>query len=185
VARLLWAGQAAAARGSVPRMQIRAVRPDEAAQLRDVRLRALADAPEAFLTTLAEALAYPDQVWQERAATLPGRATFIAEEAETGHWWGMVGGVLETVQADEPPAVYLIGMWVDPARRGTGLGEALVQAVLDWALAQGVRRVELDVVETNAPAIALYARCGFRPTGQRHAIAARPERNTLRMRHDA
>ncbi|MGH3577586.1 MAG: hypothetical protein ACRDU0_08525, partial [Mycobacterium sp.] len=80
-------------------MQIRTVRPDEAALLRDVRLRALADAPEAFPTTLDEALAYPDQVWQERAATLPGSVTFIAEDAEdpaSERWWGMVGGVLET-----------------------------------------------------------------------------------------
>src|SRR5579885_3276528 len=155
-------------------MEIRAVRPDEVARLRDVRLRALADAPEAFLTTLDEALAYPDQVWQERAATRPGRVTFVAEEAGADRWWGMVGGLLELLQADEPPAVYLVGMWVDPSRRGTGLGQALVQAVLDWATAQRVQRVELDVVETNAHAIALYERCGFRPTGARHMVAGRP-----------
>ncbi|HEY7293863.1 MAG TPA: GNAT family N-acetyltransferase, partial [Dehalococcoidia bacterium] len=123
-----------------------------------MRLRALTDAPDAFLTTVTEALAYPDEVWQERAAPLPGRVTFIAEGAASERWWGMVGGVLETVQADEPPAAYLIGMWVDPARRGTGLGGALVRSVLDWALAQGVHRVELDVVETNAAAIRLYER---------------------------
>ncbi|HLZ71917.1 MAG TPA: GNAT family N-acetyltransferase [Dehalococcoidia bacterium] len=164
-------------------MNIRAVRPDEAALLRDVRLRALADAPGAFLTTLAEALAYPDQLWQERAAALPGRVTFIGEDAADGRWWGMVGGVLETVQADTPPTVYLIAMWVDPARRGSGLGEALVRAVLDWAAARGVRRVELDVVETNAPAIGLYRRCGFLPTGERHTTSTRPQYRTLRMRH--
>jgi GNAT superfamily N-acetyltransferase len=165
-------------------MEIRAVRPEEAALLRDVRLRALADAPEAFLTTLDEALAYPEQVWRERAATQPGRVTFIAEEPGSDRWWGMVGGLLETLQADEPPAVYLVGMWVDPARRGTGLGQALVQAVLDWATAQGVGRVELDVVETNAPAITLYERRGFRPTGARHIVAGRPDHRTMRMRCD-
>jgi RimJ/RimL family protein N-acetyltransferase len=165
-------------------MNIRAVQPHEAALLRDVRLRALADAPEAFLTTLEDALAYPEQVWQERAAPQPGRSTFIADDPADGRWWGMVGGVRETLQADEPPAVYLVGMWVDPARRGIGLGEALVQAVLDWAAAQGVERVELDVVETNAPAIALYLRCGFVPTGVSNLVAGRPEHRTLRMRRE-
>ncbi|HZQ37096.1 MAG TPA: GNAT family N-acetyltransferase, partial [Dehalococcoidia bacterium] len=67
-------------------MEIRAVRPDEAALLRDVRLRALADAPEAFLTTLDEALAYPEQVWRERAATQPGRVTLIAAEPGSERW---------------------------------------------------------------------------------------------------
>lgn len=165
-------------------MKIRAVRPGEAAPLRDVRLRALADAPEAFLTTLAEALAYPEQVWQERAATHPGRVTFIAEERGGDRWWGMVGGWLETLQADEPPTVYLVSMWVDPAKRGTGLGQALVQAVLDWAAALHVGRVELDVVESNTPAIALYRRCGFHLTGARHAVSGRPDHRTIRMRRE-
>ncbi len=170
--------------GSVPGMEIRPVRPHEAAPLRAVRLRALADAPEAFLSTLEEAQAYPEQVWQERAAGQPGRVTFIAEEPVSDRWWGMVGGLLETLQADEPPAAYLVGMWVDPAQRGTGLGQALVQAVIEWAAAQGVGRVELDVVETNQHAIALYERCGFRPTGARHMVAGRSDHRTLRMRRD-
>lgn len=168
---------------SVPGMEIRAVRPAEAARLRDVQLRAVADAPDVFQTKLAEALAYPMAVWQERAAAQPGRVTFIAEAPGTDRWWGVVGGVVELLQADEPPAVYLAGMWVDPTRRGAGLGQALVAAVLDWAAALRVARVELDVAETNAAAIALYERCGFYPADARHA-AGWPAQRSVRMRRE-
>ena len=37
----------------------------------------------------------------------------------------------------------------------------LVDAVVAWARANGVRRLLLDVADHNAPAIVLYARMGF------------------------
>jgi hypothetical protein len=36
-------------------------------ELREVRLRALADAPGAFASTLEREAAYPDDVWRQRA----------------------------------------------------------------------------------------------------------------------
>ena len=48
----------------------------------------------------------------------------------------------------------------ESARRG-GLGRALVEAALARARERGCRRIELDVNEDNAPALALYAACGF------------------------
>jgi GNAT superfamily N-acetyltransferase len=54
------------------------------------------------------------------------------------------------------------GMWVDPTYRHRGIGQALMAAVIDWARAQGAERLELGVVEGNAPAIHLYERFGFK-----------------------
>jgi ribosomal protein S18 acetylase RimI-like enzyme len=57
-------------------------------------------------------------------------------------------------------------MWVDPAQRGRGLGGRLVDAVVEWAAANGAGTVVLSVKRANAAAIALYERCGFvRTTG--------------------
>ncbi len=53
-------------------------------------------------------------------------------------------------------------LFVEEAARGTGLGRALVAAARDRALERGARRMELDVNEANAPALALYASFGFR-----------------------
>ena len=46
--------------------------------------------------------------------------------------------------------------------RRTGLGRALVDAAVERARERGCKRIELDVNEDNAPALALYAACGFR-----------------------
>ncbi len=48
----------------------------------------------------------------------------------------------------------------DSARRG-GLGRALVEAAVASARDRGCRRIELDVNEDNAAALALYEACGF------------------------
>jgi ribosomal protein S18 acetylase RimI-like enzyme len=59
----------------------------------------------------------------------------------------------------------LYGMWVDPASRQSGVGQALVQAVVAQARAAGKRRVVLHVVGDNSAARALYEREGFVATG--------------------
>ena len=65
--------------------------------------------------------------------------------AIAGHTWG---GVAEIAQ-----------MWVDPARRGGGLGLALLDAALAEAKARGCRQVFLMTYDFQAPW--LYERRGF------------------------
>ncbi len=50
-------------------------------------------------------------------------------------------------------------------RIGTALLEALVDVADNWL---GLRRLELEVLADNAPALALYGRFGFLPEGLRH-----------------
>ena len=52
-------------------------------------------------------------------------------------------------------------LFVEDAARGTGLGRALVSRARERALERGARRMELDVNEANAPALALYGSFGF------------------------
>lgn len=57
---------------------------------------------------------------------------------------------------------------VDPARRGQGLGIAMMRAALDMAFRElGMHRVELGVFDVNPAAIACYERVGFRRDGVR------------------
>jgi ribosomal protein S18 acetylase RimI-like enzyme len=58
-------------------------------------------------------------------------------------------------------------LWVAPAARGTGAGDQLVAAVLDWAAARGAHAIYLHVTHGNARAQAFYLRNGFRLTGER------------------
>jgi GNAT superfamily N-acetyltransferase len=59
----------------------------------------------------------------------------------------------------------LTALWVAPAARGRGVGEALVKVVLEWAKDGGYEQVMLWVVEGNSAAESLYRRTGFRRTG--------------------
>ncbi len=57
------------------------------------------------------------------------------------------------------------GMGVLPERRREGLGRLVTEALLRNAERRGVRRVRLEVLEQNAPALAVYRALGFRELG--------------------
>jgi L-amino acid N-acyltransferase YncA len=51
---------------------------------------------------------------------------------------------------------------VDPRRSGRGTGRALGEHVIEWARQEGFRAIQFNaVVETNAPAVALWRSLGF------------------------
>lgn len=56
---------------------------------------------------------------------------------------------------------HVVHVVVDPSARGRGAGRALMQEVLGRVQAQGCERWYLNVKQDNAPAIALYRRCGM------------------------
>ena len=55
---------------------------------------------------------------------------------------------------------------VHPAHTGQGVGAALMAALLYWASAAGVEKIELRVREGNEPALHLYKRFGFEEEGR-------------------
>ena len=59
------------------------------------------------------------------------------------------------------------GMLVGRDWRGRGVGSALLQATIDWARAQGLHKLCLEVFAHNTAAIALYRKYGFTEEGQR------------------
>jgi acetyl esterase/lipase/GNAT superfamily N-acetyltransferase len=141
---------------------IERLRPREGPRLRAVRLRALADAPDAFGSTLAETERRSAEDWEAQIEALP---TFVWREG--GADLGMVRGAPHD---RDPDAGYLISMWVAPEARGRGIGAALVREVLAWARGRGLHRLLLDVGAHNVPARRLYERLGFVATGASGAL---------------
>jgi ribosomal protein S18 acetylase RimI-like enzyme len=141
---------------------VRALTLQEWPLLRDVRLRALADAPDAFGRTFEEERGRPDAEWEAQLArSVRSDSTLTAVAERDGE---AVGFVHAQVDADEPPTAELFGMWVAPAARRSGAGRALVDAIAAWARSRGAVRLVLNVTEGNTAAERLYERAGLRFT---------------------
>jgi ribosomal protein S18 acetylase RimI-like enzyme len=75
-----------------------------------------------------------------------------------------------------------LGMWILPGWRGRGGGRMLLDAAIDHARASGARRLELEVFDDNAPALALYRSAGFEvETTQTRPRGGGPDRTALLM----
>lgn len=74
----------------------------------------------------------------------------------------------------------MVGMWIDPLTRGTGLAPALISSVVEWARSEGAHELALWVAEDNERARHLYEKCGFAATGERNVM--RPGTDQIRMR---
>jgi GNAT superfamily N-acetyltransferase len=136
--------------------EIRRLGPDEWQTFRVVRLAALKDAPYAFGSTYEAELSRTEERWR---SALTDRARFVAESA------GEVVGTVGAGASDVTGTAALTALWVAPGARGRGVGEALVNTVLEWAREAGYEQVMLWVVEGNSAAESLYQRTGFRRTG--------------------
>lgn len=140
---------------------LRVLTSDDWPTWRGLRLQALADAPSAFGSALADWQGDGDTEdrWRSRLE-LPASHNLVA--LLDGEPVGMASGVPTGEAASE-----LISMWVAPPARGRGVGDALVLGVEAWARARGADTLELAVFEGNDAAAALYERHGFADTGRR------------------
>lgn len=141
--------------------ELRPVGREDWELLRDVRLRALADAPNAFGTTLRQARKLADDEWRSRVDG--GGSTILA--VDDGVALAMGGAF---APADRP-TVFVWGMWTDPVARGRGIGGLVLDALVSWCRSPdrdpAFAEVRLHVTEGNADARRLYVGRGFAPTG--------------------
>lgn len=142
---------------------VRRLAPQEWQAYRAIRLRALADAPDAFCATLAEAQAWPLEEWLarlERAEASGIDCPLVAEQEGA-----FVGLLWAKVDANDAARVNLFQMWVAPECRGRGVASRLLDEALAWARSRGARVVHLGVNRANANVVRLYQRAGFEPIG--------------------
>jgi ribosomal protein S18 acetylase RimI-like enzyme len=164
---------------------IRRATEDDWATARALRLAALAEAPDAFGSTLADARERSESWWRAWAAgrfVTGDAAMFLAIDGDAPV--GIVVGARldEGDEGERPDEVQIWSMWVDPATRGRGVGLALLDAVASWARTMpAVRELVLHVTEGNVAAETTYARAGFDVDPDAPAEALRPG-SAVRMR---
>jgi ribosomal-protein-alanine N-acetyltransferase len=75
--------------------------------------------------------------------------------------------------------VHINNLAVDPARRGHGLGQALLEFILRLWSDLGAQRATLEVRRSNLAAINLYAKLGFTVAGIRRDYYTEPVEDAL------
>ncbi|WP_165956429.1 GNAT family N-acetyltransferase [Kribbella antibiotica] len=131
--------------------------------LREVRLRALREAPQSFYEAYDDSVAQTEADWRARLGD-PTKVTLLAES--DGQPAGMVIGVPAGPDERDPDAALMLSMWVDPAFRGVGVADALTAELLVWSREQSFKRLLLWVYDAAPRAAAFYRRAGFESTGR-------------------
>ena len=76
---------------------------------------------------------------------------------------------------------HITNIAVKPAAQGKKLGKLLVYAMIQWAWANGIKSVTLEVRENNKKAISMYKKAGFKEAGIRPGYYAETGENALIM----
>lgn len=148
-----------ALRGQRMSISVRPLTPDDYDALREIRLEALHRNPSLFAADPAIEEAMSKEEWLKRLSTAVTFGGFVD---------GKLSGI---VVFSRPPSRKLAhtgdlgAMYVRETARGTGLGDALVAALVDHA-AKEVEQIKLTVNAENARAIKFYERHGFRTIGR-------------------
>lgn len=121
-----------------------------------MNLRALKKDDIPFLVSARES--FPD-AWDKKMLVSAFRAGnffgFIAEEIKDGAPAGFITYSVNIDTAD------LQDLFVAENYRRKGAGNALVSAFIEDAFTRGVKKLFLEVRESNLPAIKLYEKAGF------------------------
>lgn len=127
--------------------------------LREIRLEALRLHPDAFSAELEIEEAMSREQWLSRMVTAVTLGGFVD---------GKLAGIVifgKPVSKKTRHTGELGAMYVRSDRRGTGLADALIEAVIDRAVNE-VEQLKLTVNAENGRAIRLYERHGFRTIGK-------------------
>lgn len=132
---------------------VRLIGPEDWELLRAARLRALADAPSAFRSTLGEAEARPATFWREQAGGHLGPDACATAVALTGD---QAVGMATAVESGHE--VELVQVWVARDRRREGVLRALIEALEPWVAGRILRA---EVFPSNEAAVSAFSRLGF------------------------
>lgn len=124
--------------------------PEDAENIRTMRLRMLSEAPDAYDADPLAAETQPHRHWEMWATGSEDepRATWLA--FVDGEAVGMVAAKLRADQCE------VGALWVESERRGCGAGRLLMEAAELWAHKMGAERLSLSVAEGNSAANSLY-----------------------------
>ncbi|AUS10012.1 GNAT family N-acetyltransferase [Laceyella sacchari] len=145
-------------------MVFRLLRETDAEAYRDVRLRALQEAPEAFGSSYEEETQWTVAQFAEKLAVTPERWMLGAFDGK-GKLVGVIGwyrGARLKIRHKS----HIVAVYVEPEHRGKGIAKQLLSQVIDRVRTEtDVEQIQLTVAADSA-AHALYRSKGFAEFGR-------------------
>lgn len=121
------------------------------------------------------------QPWSRRSFVALVRATNVCFLVATNDAREVQGYAIAYCAADQSE---LANLAVRAGARGTGIGRALLEAVMSASVERGARTMYLEVRESNVAAQHLYRSAGFRPVARRKRYYEEPAEDALVLRCD-
>jgi ribosomal protein S18 acetylase RimI-like enzyme len=145
-------------------MIIRILTEADRARFRHLRLEALVTDPDSFMMTPEEERAIP-RMMIEQLLESPSASRFFLGAIQADRLIGMVGANTAP-QKKRRHITEILSLYVHPDHRGQGIAKDLMTRAMARILqVPEIRRIRLQVVAGNQPAIELYRTLGFSQTG--------------------
>jgi RimJ/RimL family protein N-acetyltransferase len=142
---------------------IRPAEPGDAGQLVELARAVGREEGAWLLTSDLHRSASDERRYLRSVRRHPDAVVLVAADGPT------VVGRLSLARDPHPSSRHVadLGLIVAEPYRRRGIGRALLLAAVEWARANGVRKLELHVFTWNEPALRLYESFGFRREGLR------------------
>ncbi len=146
-------------------MEIIKLNPEDWGKLKNIRLEALKEEGDAFGSSYTESATHSDEEWQRKLASPKNPTMVVCDE---GQAIGMAGAYQEK-GANVKHITYVWGVYLRKSYRGKGLGQKLMEALLDEiAKNTGIEKINLNVNTSRLSAIKIYEKLGFKIIGTLH-----------------
>jgi ribosomal protein S18 acetylase RimI-like enzyme len=151
-------------------LDVKILTPANWTLLREMRLAALSESPQAFLSTHEREISWSQGQWLAEFRRGDWSVGFIANQPVS---------LLGATRMPGTPRFecYLEYMWVAAAHRESGLAYSMLTVTFGRLRAEGVRTAFLYVLDGNDPAMRLYKRAGFTSAGAPEPLAGYPGRS--------
>lgn len=150
-------------------MKIRELTPDEWQTYKALRLEALENDPQAFVTTHAEAMAKSEEDWKRRLVATTSPLTLKLFALLDGEAVGMMG-LWQDAKKARLGNVDVFGVYVTPTHRGRGISKKLLLELIDRVKTESsIKKILLAVHHGQIPAERLYKSVGFIKYGENEA----------------
>ena len=151
-------------------LDIRILTPAKWTALRDIRLKALRESPQAFLSTHEKEASWDKDQWLAEFRRGDWSIGFV-----TGQAVSLLGATRTPDMAHHE--CYLEYVWVSPGHRKTGLAQDMLAFTLDRLRDAGVQTAYLYILDGNDAARRLYEKIGFSSAHEPEPLAGFPGRS--------